>query len=257
MQTHNACSLAVLGAVVTLAAGGCGDAPEAGGSNHDQQLAALDGPVGGATGCSVSVQTTVGGGGVMEWQVRAFQNGSPSNPTYAGVEDTTIEKASPASNQSADEYCRVKGGGSERSCLIRFNLTALPTNALVNKACLHLTIADPSVRTFAARRLLQPWMVGQATWNEYKSFLAWGALGAKGVADRDPADIAIIPSYSPAGTISVPIDIAVVQEWVSSPSTNNGVTLAESAASDGISFYSSEVATVAERPMLSVGYRLP
>jgi len=51
--------------------------------------------------------------------------------------------------------------------------------------------------------------------------------------------------------------IALVQSWVNSPSTNNGIIIADPLVSDGLVFESREALTASNHPKLTVTYAGP
>jgi hypothetical protein len=168
---------------------------------------------------------------------------------YAGARDATIRKAEPTTNFGSEPDCRVRGGAEERSCLLRWDLTSLPTTAVVQYACIELYASDPSVRTFDSRELKRSWTDSQVTWNNAATGAAWATPGAKGSTDRDERSITSFVQTE-VGSISSHLERDVVQRWIQAPSNNFGITLANSAAYDGITFASAEAATVSHRPAL-------
>jgi len=51
--------------------------------------------------------------------------------------------------------------------------------------------------------------------------------------------------------------IALVQSWVDSPSTNNGIIIDNPTVTDGLAFASREASTASNRPKLTVTYGAP
>jgi hypothetical protein len=185
-----------------------------------------------------------------------LRNGeSIAGSAYAGVTDTTITKTAPKTNLSHDVLCRTKGGAHERACLLRFDLAPVPTDAVVEEACLALNIVDPTVREIDARQLLKPWSSQEATWRELATGSAWGKAGARARGDRGGADIATIASRTPSGPVLIRIDRSVVQRWIAEPSSNHGLTFAHANAFDGMSLSSSEALEQKLRPALLIKYR--
>jgi hypothetical protein len=181
-----------------------------------------------------------------------FQQGRAiAGVPYTGTQDTQIKKSQPSSNFSTSTDCRVDGNADEQSCLIRWDLSSLPSTSTVLAACLWVQVTDPSVRTIEPPRLTRAWSETQATWLSASSGVAWEKAGAKGATDRDGATITYIKSTEP-GTSLYAISASVVQGWITTPASNFGISIANSAAFDGLSIASSEAANTNDRPALLV-----
>jgi len=172
--------------------------------------------------------------------------------TYSGAADAMIERIAPDTTEGSFEYCAVRGGSKARSCLMKWNLAALPTNTVVTRACVQLYIDDPSAASFDAYELLHSWNENTATWNRSNVVTPWQVPGAQGPSERGTTSVATIPSTAASGvTILVPISKDLVQQWVSTPTTNRGLVFSGSSA-DGVSFEAKESPTPQFRPALLV-----
>ncbi len=90
------------------------------------------------------------------------------------------------SQQRLIEYCRqvlgIEGLKNSRS-LLKFDFSALPTDAVISAATLELyyylySASDPVGRTYWVYELTQTgWVRTEATWNSYKTGSAWVAVG--------------------------------------------------------------------------------
>lgn len=204
------------------------------------------------------------------------------------VADTSLFEASPtASNVSngggAWLHVGLTNSWGERRPLLRFNLSALPTNARVTSARLRVNIDRQSgggavpLRVFLAR-VQSSWLPGtvntggaegtgaqaqegDATWN-YRSYSAvpanaipWAPGG-----DLGTPNIANVTMGSSLGDVTFPSTtafVALVQSWVTSPQTNYGIALVPQAIQTGVArrLRSSESAT--SQPVLTVTYTVP
>lgn len=132
---------------------------------------------------------------------------------------------------------------------LRFNLSSIPNNAVVNSAVLRLNLQayqGGSSATIGARRVLATWTGGALTWNNQPALATTAAvLTAVGTA--------IGSDYQWAIT-------GLVQDWVEGQYANYGIALViagESTAGATRTFASANHGTVASRPELVVTYALP
>jgi hypothetical protein len=188
------------------------------------------------------------------WTI-TFQNGLWD---YAGCSDTRISAEVPNSNLVSSD---LKVGAKQNlATLIRFNLSSIPSNAIIESASLSLFgIGREGSGTFDidTYAVYRPWIDSQATWNKASAADSWTKAGCNGV----PWDRAEMPgSYviiGPVGwyTWNVRED---VQRMVNQPESNQGWLLRQSTARPGVLYMcSSEYRTVSMRPKLVVTYRLP
>lgn len=171
---------------------------------------------------------------------------------YDGVVDATIRRR--ASNQGAEEYCSSKGGSTQRSCLLRWDLSSIPSTAKVQGALLQLTVADPSNGTFRVYDMRRPWLEAEADFRQAQIGDPWGLPGANATVDSGSTPLgSFVPRES--GALTVPLNaagVAVVQGWISDPARNDGLKLHNPRPYDGTTIRSSEWTVVAERPTLVV-----
>ena len=191
---------------------------------------------------------------------KIFQNGVYPDAGYAGCDDTYIVSGVPNTNYNANGWTEVqKTTTTVRNTLIKFDVSAIPSNAIVVSATLTLVARSRSGTPFnvSTYPLKRAWVESQATWNVYSTGHAWGTAGGT----KDGTDIgskestAAMPSTGNA-VFSIPI---MVQGWVDGSLTNNGVNLITDTVADNKWLYGwdSEHATSANRPSLEVIYRLP
>ena len=172
------------------------------------------------------------------------------------VADTFISEWNPDTNYGVQTSLRVRSGDIEQA-LMRFDLSSLPQNLLLDDAQLQLTVVNRSNSnplTIQVYRLLRDWVEGEATHNLARRGVAWEMPGAKGVGDRD--SVLIGSQQLPAsGTTLIRVK-SVVADWLNQPESNHGFILG--GASDGSVYYAlgSREGHPNDRPKLLVRYRV-
>ncbi len=160
--------------------------------------------------------------------------------------------------------------------LIQFDLSSIPSSAIISTATLTLTLlVDGSTyaangRTARAYRILQAWVEGTgidswpadgATWNDYDWPNDWQAAGCSGANDVEAADIGshtFATTDLAASTHDFNLTVSKVQEWVSGALTNKGLKIQmDTEVSDCYSCASSDHATEGYRPKLVIEYTMP
>ena len=153
----------------------------------------------------------------------------------------------------------LKNTDTEIRPLLEFaNLTIPGLNSVVS-AQLTLTVTSwVKQGPVTGYYLNQPWATS-ANWSNRTATNTWAAPGASadGV-DRFAGVTFTIPQLSAAGvqTITINLDPAVVNGWLHTPASNNGIILVESKVGGGVSNIASHTAaTVSTRPMLTITYQ--
>jgi hypothetical protein len=189
------------------------------------------------------------------------------------VEDATITEKSPGTSLGSDPQLEIGTTGpsagykSSRSVL-RFDLSAIPTNAVITSASLSLNLEKtaPAVTNLWANlhKLLRPWSETAVTWtNRLSPPAPWSAPGA-----APPVDFVAAVTQSNLITTTLgsytfasnPGMVADVQNWVRNPGSNWGWILISQIQGVGqteCKFTSREGVTAANRPRLTVDYILP
>ncbi|WP_438044956.1 DNRLRE domain-containing protein [Sorangium sp. So ce128] len=162
------------------------------------------------------------------------------------VADATLWQVSPTWNDGASTTLSTgTGTGGIRRSLLRFNLAGVPASAEIASATLSLyqtyKLESSTVRVHRAT----------AAWTE--SGVTWGNAGGGG--HFDPAIEASFVTGGPSGTTGFRnVDVtALAQAWVSGELANHGVLIEEAAVTRS-TLRSSESASAAERPALTVCY---
>ncbi|MEO8514537.1 MAG: T9SS type A sorting domain-containing protein [Ignavibacteria bacterium] len=169
------------------------------------------------------------------------------------------------------------GFGYDISPLLRFENLNIPVNAIIISATLTLTHVMwevPSSRV-KGRYMNVDWTgividsnggVGNAPvgWERRMPGTPWSSPGGTGegtdlIAGKyfySPPDSSIMPSNGEV-TYNIPLDLAVVQNWISNPVSNHGVKLQVDASSVHIYYRPPQRPDVPKRPKLSITYTIP
>jgi Bacterial Ig domain len=182
----------------------------------------------------------------------SFQNGTNG---YNGMVDTTLRSDSGNSNQGNVTSLLVDGS-PDQSALLRWNLSSIPTTAVVSGVQLTFHVTDASTGTYEIYALKRTFVEGQATWRRATSSVTWQVAGANGANDRETTVLGTI-SATALGTYTLDLNaagVAKVQSWISNPASNFGFVVLDYVPSDGLVVRSSEVSTVSRRPLIKITY---
>lgn len=190
----------------------------------------------------------------------SFQNGALPTASYAGSTDATIRQASPTTNHGASTTCDVDGddgSGVDKSCLMQWAVSGIPAGSTVQSASITLQVTDASTNTYNLYEVKRAWTESAVTWNQATSSTSWATAGALGATDRGSLVGSVTGSALGAYTINLnAAGVAMVQAWVNGTS-NSGIAIAHASNTNGVDFASSEHATVAYRPRLTITYLPP
>src|SRR5205085_12567106 len=126
-------------------------------------------------------------------------------------------------------------------------------------------VTAPTSGTYNLYALKRDWWEDQSTWNSYGPGvnweipggpgLNWEIPGAKGTLDRGTTVVGTVTAPA-TGQRTITLNaagIALVQSWVDSPSTNNGLIIDNSTTvADTMAFDSRDTLTASNRPKLTV-----
>jgi hypothetical protein len=179
------------------------------------------------------------------------------------VADTYINRENDTTNYGDLANLKVAYDGRQ-DILLRFDLARhIPTDAVVMRAKLEVYFylfdsSYPGVPTdvgvFEAYR---PWVENEATWNQAANGDGWN-IGAMDSGDRSsvPAAVTTVDSLRWKEWLGWKGDelVALVQRWVSDPSTNHGMVLISLSANQRQFWtaYSSEMVPATFGPKLTV-----
>jgi hypothetical protein len=179
---------------------------------------------------------------------------------YTGAEDTSIFKYDPGVNYSDATTLRV-GLKQQWAMLLRFDLSSIPSNAIVTRATLEIYSigwggTNVGMKAYA---VLRSTALSQATWNEARSDSSWTVAGCEGVGTdrREDAEGGSMTSGFYEWSV-FPVTSAV-QDWVSGSLANNGFLVRSPwlKYADSFTFASSEYSYAPSRPRLVVTYYIP
>nr|WP_246356982.1 DNRLRE domain-containing protein [Pyxidicoccus fallax] len=192
----------------------------------------------------------------------SFQQGVSPSASYAGVTDTWLQENLPSTNVGADALLRMDldypaGSGQAANALLRFDLREIPAGATVRSVQLTFHVTN---RTGGEGYFLytagRAWNEAEATWARASAASTWSAPGARGATDRGSTVLGtLLPTVTGTHTVTLGAQgLAAVQQWVNNPTSNHGFVLDALTNMDGLDLASSEAATLAQRPRLTVTY---
>ena len=195
-----------------------------------------------------------------------FQYGVSPSSSYTGAIDTYISQLAP--NDPFGQAARLLldgddpvGTGNDIYSLLQWDVSSIPITSTISSASITLFVNTAAVSNYSIPiySLKRQWSENQATWNVYSFGNNWQVPGAAGTDDRDPAVVAMLQGTS-TGFITVPFGsagLALVQSWVSDPTTNHGLIISDPALAGRIDLDSNQSTTAANRPRLSISYQIP
>lgn len=185
--------------------------------------------------------------------------GERPNTTYSGVTtDTYLDSSVPATNfGTAVEL--FGGANPARTILLRFDLSALPTNSIVTSAELVLTTASDTDNLLASLYPVnETWNGAQATWTLRSTPVAWTNAGARPPTSRSSTEVhGYTPSTANVGAALIfdANGLALIQSWLNNPAANAGFAITGLGAS--FSIHASTAATANYRPGLYLSVGVP
>src|SRR3990167_5392267 len=127
-----------------------------------------------------------------------------SQLTLTATLDTHIKGNDPTANFGAETFLDVGYNIGARRALVQFDVSALPANATIISAVLHLWVSGATTNnadTVRAFRLKRAWVGSEATWNIWATAQNWQTAGGFGADDCEQTDIgaAALPAAVTAG----------------------------------------------------------
>ena len=172
-------------------------------------------------------------------------------PTPTNGIDAYIKKERPDERRGTDPELRVKGEANKlKRSLLRFDLSSLPSDAIVSSATLSLFVkaASGGALTVNAHSVTKAWNEAEVTWKVSDKSVNWTAQGG----DYDAAVAAstvVDDTKNVWRTWSIG---SLVSGWRTDPATNLGLILAATSSNAEKVFKSSDDGTVNQRPKLEV-----
>ncbi|MBV8758841.1 MAG: DNRLRE domain-containing protein [Deltaproteobacteria bacterium] len=151
------------------------------------------------------------------------------------------------------------GATYEAEAFVRFDNLSLPAGSTITSATLTLTFQDYSGgETLRGYYLLQSWDSSTVGWTNRDSTHTWNTAGAKGAGtDRSSTEMITDVDWTAGGDVTkvYPLSPSVVQGWVDTPSTNDGIVLQNNDANDkNLYIHTSRDTNAAFRPLLTIEY---
>lgn len=177
--------------------------------------------------------------------------------------DTNIVSDSPTNNYGTNAalYVGESNGasGRVRRSLLKFDLSGIPANAIIDSAVLSLyaiTDFSSNARTARVFRLKQAWTEAGCTWNAYDGTNGWQTAGGFGANDCEQTDIGSL-AMTAAETMNAykswTLDAAKVQEMISGAFPNNGFLMKTDTEVDDMYAYNSNEAA-SNKPKLVIDW---
>lgn len=185
----------------------------------------------------------------------SFQDGIFPSDAYAGTSDTDIISGSYAGSNFGTSTGDTAGSvsGIVYRALVKFDLSSVvPSNITVQKAYLTVSLNSTMDSSINAYALTGSWVETQATWNSSATGTGWTTPGGDFSTLEDSQPIT-------STTLKFALSPALVQSWITSPSTNYGIMLKNTDETSGqyVNVYSRENSPATSRPMLTIYYSLP
>lgn len=173
--------------------------------------------------------------------------------------DTTLKTSQSNRNFGATSALVVD---DSTNALLRFDLSSIPTTATLVSASVTLwtTPAESSANLVEMFEVLEDWVEGTggdlgtfepANYDERTPLVAWIGPGVT-MGSRGARAGAMTPMVEDSAYTSQ-LAASVVSVWLAVPAANNGVVL-DLAGNDAVSFVSSDSASTAKRPVLTIVY---
>jgi len=176
---------------------------------------------------------------------------------YAGTRDTCIKNGSQTTNFGNDPTFEFNCGNTDIGALIKWDLSAIPAGSTIQSVQITLEVTNASTQTFTIYELKRAWVETGANWKAWASGSNWQTAGASGANDRGSTSLGTVVCNA-TGSRTTTLNasgIALVQNWINNPSTNNGFTFQNYAGTaDNVIVHSSESPTVTARPKLTITY---
>jgi hypothetical protein len=166
-------------------------------------------------------------------------------------DDTYINLIQPNRNFGTDELFQVwANNNSNRRGLLRFDLSSIPANAIINNATLYIYTRDSRSGVMTTiYRVTSGWSETTATWSS-----PWNSAGG----DYDN-QIAIATYYPNTADCMITLNITqLVARWVNGTYENYGLLLYSSGSNYAFRYTSKEETTDLQlRPRLNISYTTP
>ena len=183
--------------------------------------------------------------------------------------DATITDQFPTTPQGSDTnlQCGTTGpsaGSKSRRSLIKFDLSSVPSNAVVSSAALTLRVVKtpptPTNGLYALRAVLAAWNEAQATWMARSTGTPWVNTNGGGIGPDFSESFSQTNFITGNGNYtwgSSAIMVQNVQGWVADPASNNGWVLISQLQGVNFSERTLDAREGATKPSLQIQYTVP
>jgi fibronectin type 3 domain-containing protein len=194
-----------------------------------------------------------------------FQDGAGPTAGYAGTTDTWLSENQSGTNNGSGTTFEIDGdepqnSGLDTTALIRWDISAIPTNATVTAGALVFNVTNSTVNTYEIYDVRRAWNELQANWISTGSGGNWELAGARGTADRGGTSLGLYGPTNgngPGKAFSLNgSGVSVVQSWIGNAAANFGFAIHNSTSNDGSDVTSRE-GGAALRPQFTVLYTTP
>lgn len=187
----------------------------------------------------------------------SFQQGVSS---YTGNVDTYLDSSLPTTANGTSttlvvdwDYSAYPTVSRTRQAFIQFDLSSIPTDQIVIQAYLEILIGTEGLG-FVMHKILIPW-VATDTWDTLVNGISANNVDAVSTPETiyGPTPVGQgLDNYT--GFCTINLNVATVQGWVTTPSSNNGWLLQgpDESSGDGLQFNSANNLVASIRPRLVI-----
>jgi hypothetical protein len=205
----------------------------------------------GGTKTSTAVSVTVNGTGGTT--TVSFQDGTNG---YSGTSDASLRSDATTTNYGSATTLLIDGS-PDYATVIKWDLSSIPAGKQITAATITMNVTDRSSGTYELYALRRPFVESEVTWTRASVGVNWSTAGANNTTtDRESTILApVAPSATGLRTFTLNASgLAKLQQWVNTPSSNNGFIILDYGIADGADFSSSEATTFSNRPKLTITY---
>lgn len=213
-------------------------------------------------GCTMETATDGEDIGQVELALGGSSAGGTSSAarSFSNARDAQISATSPTANFGLTTGCSISGGEVTSSCLLKWDLSSIPTNAVIDAASVRFDFYDGSVAPFDIHQVNGSWQELDVNWTKRDAVSNWSSPGCNSVpSDRTSAPVATF--VVAAGTRTVDLNSlgrAMIQNWVVNPAANKGIIIRNTTGTlDRLSIRSAQYSDSSRRPSMWVSYHFP
>ncbi len=179
----------------------------------------------------------------------------PPVAILSAAADVDIYAGTPSTNYGTDKNIVVGKDitGKDDKILIKFDLTSLPTGAIITSATLRLNLvgsSDTGAYNIGLYKIIKPWGETTATWSNFSS-------GGNYDSTQQAVTNVTLGNF---GFKEWGLPISLINGWMTTPTSNYGLALVYESSTKGpdYQFASKEYTTdLSARPQLVINYTMP